>query len=203
MRGKFVTFEGPEGGGKSTACRAVAAAFGGTDILVVREPGSTPLGERIRAILQEEDMPARSELMLFEAARACIVDGVILPALEAGRHVLCDRFCDSTVAYQGFGRGLPMRDVWELNRMATGGLTPDLTIVFDIDPEAGMSRKGKAADRIERAGADFHARVREGFLTMADREPHRFRVIDASKGADEVLEEIKGMLASEAGWRWG
>ena len=202
MLGKFVTFEGPEGGGKSSVIREVIGAFSGSvDILGVREPGSTTLGEKIRGILQTEEMPDRSELMLFEAARACIVDTVIKPALDRGTSVACDRFSDSTVAYQGYGRGLPFRDIDSMNRIATTGLTPDLTILLDIDPMVGMARKGKPSDRIESAGMDFHVRVRKGFLEMAEANPGRFRVVDASKPLEEVVEAVVGVLKVNFGWK--
>jgi dTMP kinase len=200
MRGKFVTFEGPEGGGKSSVCKAIVEAFSGTNILVVREPGTTRVGEQIRGILQTEDMPDRAELMLFEAARACIVDNVILPTLESGNNVLCDRFYDSTMAYQGYGRGVDLQVVSDMNWVATKGLVPDLTIVFDLDPAVGMARKGKATDRIEAAGADFHARVRNGFLKIADMEPSRVKVIDASMPLDEVVKTVYNELVARFGW---
>jgi dTMP kinase len=146
-------------------------------------------------------MPDRSELMLFEAARACIVDSVIKPRLEDGRNVLCDRFTDSTMAYQGYGRGINVQIVSDMNWVATQGLTPDLTILFDIDPEIGMARSGKTTDRIEAAGIDFHRRVRDGFGRMALREPNRFRVIDASKSVNEVVDDVCRILTVEIGWK--
>lgn len=205
MTGKLVTLEGPEGGGKSTACANIIKAFAATSILLLREPGSTPVGEKIRAILKSNDpadqIPDRAELMLFEAARACIVDQVILPALNAGNSVLCDRFFDSTMAYQGYGRGVDRQIISDMNQVATNGLVPDLTIVFDIPPAVGLTRKGKETDRIEAAGIEFHKRVRDGFLIMANREPSRFRVIDASRPVEEVTAKVCEILKISVGWK--
>jgi dTMP kinase len=203
MEAKFITFEGPEGSGKSTACKAIVEAFFSKSILSVREPGSTPLGEKVRNILQSEDMPDRSELLLFEAARASIVDGVIVPALESGRSVLCDRFYDSTTAYQGYGRGVLLGDIKFLNRLATNGLDPDLTILFDIDPVIGMQRRGAPTDRIEAAGMDFHHRVRAGYWSMAEAGHPRWTVIDASKTQAEVVEAVISIIESRFGWKRG
>ena len=208
MIGKLITLEGPEGGGKSTVCAEIIKAFSSTDILLVREPGSTPVGEKIRAILKSQDsadqIPDRAELMLFEAARACIIDQVIAPALVAGRNVLCDRFTDSTIAYQGYGRGLPISEINDLNRMATNGLEPDLTILFDLPFEVGIARRGGAGDRIEAAGVEFHRKVRDGFLQMATSyNQNRFRIVDATQPRDAVIAEVCGILQSELGWKKG
>ena len=200
-KGWFITFEGPEGAGKSSACAAVLAAFPSLNIKSVREPGSTELGEKIRTLVHNEEMPDRSELMLFEAARACLVDTVISPALWAGTHVLCDRFYDSTTAYQGYGRGLPLMDISIMNSMATSDLKPDITILFDIDPKIGMTRKGKATDRIEAAGEDFHNKVRNGFLAIAKAAPSRVKVVDASRPIEDVSEDVIAILESNLGWK--
>lgn len=206
MNGKLITLEGPEGGGKTTVCAQIIKAFSSTDILLVREPGSTPVGEKIRRILKSEDsadkIPDRAELMLFEAARACIVDQVISPALAAGRNVLCDRFTDSTIAYQGYGRGLPLNEINDLNRMATNGLEPDLTFLFDLSFEAGIARRGGVlGDRIEAAGLEFHRKVRAGFLKMAtSMNQNRFRIVDATQPVEVVVAEVCGILEFELGW---
>jgi dTMP kinase len=191
-RGRFITFEGPEGAGKSTICAELARIF--DNIVLVREPGATTIGEKIRDMVHHDEMPDRSELLLFEAARACLVDTVIKPALKSGKNVLCDRFYDSTTAYQGYGRGLPIDEIQLLNEIATDGLIPDLTILFDIDPVLGMQRKGKATDRIEAAGSEFHQRVRDGYLKMAEDDKNRFIVIDACKPIDQVLENVKAIV---------
>jgi dTMP kinase len=159
------------------------------------------LGEKLRVIIQTEDMPDRSELMLFEAARACLVDTVIKPALAKGTHVLCDRFFDSTTAYQGYGRGIPLSDVFALNGMATNGLVPDLTIVLDIDPVLGMARKGKPTDRIEAAGMDFHIRVREAFIEIARMNPDRIARVDASMPLQVVVVEVARLIKERLGWQ--
>ena len=200
MRGSFITLEGPEGAGKSSARQSIISMFPSQDIIIVREPGSTPLGEKIREMVHNDDMPDRSELLLFEAARACIVDAVIVPALKDGKCVVCDRFYDSTTAYQGFGRGIALDDIRQLNSLATEGLDPDLTIMFDIDPKIGMTRKGKATDRIESAGEEFHDRVRNGFLEIAKANPERCTVIDASAPQSVVADTISELLVSKFGW---
>ena len=201
-RGRFVTIEGGEGAGKSTQARRLADALraAGVDAILVREPGGTPLGERVRPILkdQEDDPPCdRCELLLFLAARAQLVRNVIRPALAAGKWVVSDRFSDSTLAYQGYGRGLPLDAVAAANDFACEGLRPDLTLLLDVAPETAAARmRGReaatrtAADRIERAGDAFHARLREGFLALAAHDPGRIRVIDANASPDEVWESV-------------
>ena len=196
MPGLFVTFEGGEGSGKSTQLERLAARLRarGLDPLKTREPGGTPLGEGIRELLLD---PARrpspmAEALLMEAARAELVAGVIRAALEAGRIVLCDRYDDSTLAYQGGGRGLDAELLRALNRAATGGLRPDLTLLFDLDPSAGLSRRARAAqsvNRLDREPEAFHARVRARYLELAAAEPGRFVVLDASL-APERLEAL-------------
>jgi len=199
MRGNFITLEGPEGAGKSSICKMLIEAFS-RDILLVREPGSTQLGEKIRKLLQEEDMPDRAELLLFEAARACIVDQVISPSLILGKDILCDRFFDSTTVYQGFGRGLNIKEISMLNSMATNGLSPDLTIILDIDPKLGSDRKGKASDRIEAAGLDFHTRIRDGYLEIAKHQS-RFQVVDASFPLPVVFEQVCSIIKQKFNWQ--
>lgn len=198
MRGKFITFEGGEGCGKSTQIRLLEAALArcGKTVLLTREPGGTPLNERLRPLIKEElaDPPVdKCELLLFLAARAQLVEKVIRPRLEAGAWVICDRFCDSTLAYQGYGRGMDMRTVEELNRFACGGLKPDLTLLLDLPLElAGARRRareagtGTAADRIELAGDGFHERIRNGFLELQRQDPGRIRLIDAAGTPEEV-----------------
>ena len=197
-RGRFITFEGGEGCGKSTQVVRLAAALEerGLKVLLTREPGGTRLSELIRTLLKDEaeDPPVdRAELLLFLAARAQLVRNVIAPALEAGTWVISDRFSDSTVAYQGYGRGLPVDFVRQANDFACEGLRPDLTFLLDLDPETAERRmRGReaatntSADRIERAGSGFHARLRKGFLELAAADAPRFSVVDASKSPDEV-----------------
>lgn len=203
-RGRFITFEGGEGCGKSTQVVRLAAALEarGLKVLLTREPGGTRLSELIRTLLKDEaeDPPVdRAELLLFLAARAQLVRNVIAPALEAGTWVISDRFSDSTVAYQGYGRGLPVDFVRQANDFACEGLRPDLTFLLDLDPETAERRmRGReaatntSADRIERAGSGFHARLRKGFLELAAADAPRFSVVDASKSPDEVAGEVLG-----------
>ena len=201
-RGRFVSFEGGEGCGKSTQAARLVAALreSGRDAIGVREPGGTRLAELVRGLLKDEerDPPCdRAELLLFLAARAQLVRNVIRPALEAGRWVVSDRFSDSTFAYQGYGRGLPLDAIATANDFACEGLKPDLTLWLDVDEAVAAARRRErevststAADRIERAGAPFHARLREGFAARAAAEPERIVRIDASGTPDEVWDKI-------------
>ena len=198
MRGKFITFEGPEGGGKSTHARELADALRaeGHKVLVTREPGGTRLAEKIRGLLREEveDPPVtRSEVLLFLASRAQVVANVIKPALARGEWVICDRFADSTFAYQRYGRGIDVQLLKNFNDFATEGLVPDLTILLDVPPEVSRARlaarqaaTATQADRIEQAGEVFHRRLRDGFLELARAEPNRFAMIDSSGEREAV-----------------
>lgn len=201
-RGRFITFEGGEGSGKSTQVKRLKEALEreGVSVLLTREPGGTWLSERIRTLIkdQTDDPPCdRSELLLFLAARAQLVRNVIRPALEAGQWVISDRFSDSTMAYQGYGRGLPLEILKDVNDFACEGLKPDLTLLLDVSPEtshARMRRREAAtstqADRIELAGDEFHARLRKGFAELAKAEPWRIVTIDANGTVDEVWENV-------------
>ena len=202
MRGKFITFEGPEGGGKSTHVRELAEQLRaeGKTVLVTREPGGTRLAELIRGLVREEveDPPVtRCEVLLFIAARAQVVSEVIRPALARGEWVICDRFADSTFAYQGYGRGIDVGLLRNFNDFATEGLVPDLTILLDVPPETSKARLAErqaatatSADRIEQAGDMFHRRLRDGFLELAKAEPDRFVVIDSSGPREEVSDRV-------------
>ena len=203
-RGWFITLEGPEGAGKTTQAAALAAhlAARGVDIHLTREPGGTWLGERLRDVLlarTASDAPAPSaatdpmtDALLFNAARRQLVTEVIRPALEAGRSILCARFADSTLAYQGYGAGVELDRLRALEAAATDGLRPDLTILLDLPVEAGLARV--APGDVTRFEAEFdlafHRRVRDGFLALAAAEPGRFAVIDATLAADEVAAAI-------------
>lgn len=207
MRGRFITFEGPEGGGKSTHVKELAETLRslGKTVLLTREPGGTPLAEKIRGLVREEleDPPVtRSEVLLFLAARAQVVANVIKPALARGEWVLCDRFADSTFAYQGYGRGIDVGLLRQLNDFATEGLVPDLTILLDVPPEVSRARLAErqaatatVADRIELAGREFHRRLRDGFLELAKGEPERFTVIDSSGPCEEVSQKVRTAIA--------
>ncbi len=203
MLGKFITFEGPEGSGKSTQIRLLVERLEAEGVAVVqsREPGGTSTGEAIRELLQHdaagEPLGDRSELLLFTASRAQLMDRIILPALENGAWVLCDRFIDSTMAYQGFARGMDLATLEAINAFAIRGRKPDLTLLLDLNVEAGFRRlderyaKGaETHDRFEQEGNDFHTRVRDGYHALVEREPARFRVINADRSIDEVSADV-------------
>jgi dTMP kinase len=184
VKGRLITFEGPEGSGKTTHIALLAAYLRSKKypVLVTREPGGTKLAAGIRKLLLDggEGLSPMAELFLYEADRAQHVHEALAPALQQGKIVLCDRYTDSTVAYQGFGRGLDMKAVQTLNAIASSGLKPDLTLLLDVPVERGLKqakRKKHSHDRMERAGLAFHQRVRKGFLRLAKTEPRRFRVI--------------------------
>jgi dTMP kinase len=195
-RGLFVTLEGGEGSGKSSQAQALRALLEakGFTVTITREPAGCPLGQRVRELLTDAslELDARSELFLFVAQRAQHAASVIRPALERGEIVICDRFGDSSVAYQGYGRGLSPDHVRLTNRMATQGLVPDLTVLLDVPVETGLGRKrGESTpDRIGQEGASFHERVRQGYLAMAAEEPDRFLVVDATLPAEEITRTI-------------
>ncbi|MBU3759348.1 MAG: dTMP kinase [Candidatus Omnitrophica bacterium] len=195
----FITFEGTEGGGKSTQIRKAAALLRrqGRRVLLLREPGGTRVSEAVRAVLldpKNKGMRPEAELLLYLAARAQLVFEKITPALSRGVSVILDRFEDSTRAYQGFGRGLSLSAIETVSRnWVRGDLKPDLTILLDIDPARGMARGGRH-DRMEKESLRFHRRVRQGFLKMARRNPERYEVIDAALPIEEVARLVKGRL---------
>lgn len=196
--GLLVTFEGIEGSGKSTQIALTGRYLEerGYPCLVTREPGGTPLGEEIRSFLLDKDdlrVDPVAELFLIEADRAQHVAEVILPALEEGRMVLCDRFTDATVAYQGYGRGMDLAFIAEMNQRATGGLIPQCTIVLDCTVEKGMARAG-GQDRFERENHLFHQRVRDGYLRIARQEPQRVKMISGEGELEAIQEEIRKVL---------
>ena len=200
--GRFIVLEGGEGAGKSSVQQALGERLhaAGFDVLLTREPGGTGLGERIRELVLAQrsvDDPL-AELLLFEAARAHLVSGVIRPALDAGRTVICDRFAASSVAYQGFGRGLGREVVERANAMATGGLAPDLALLLDLPVEAGLARRAGVggANHFDAEDMAFHERVRAGFLKLAGEAPGRWRVIDASRPLADVIEAAYGVVST-------
>ena len=214
-RGEFITFEGPEGSGKTTQLERLAAWLRsrGREVVTTFEPGGTEIGNRIRELLFDlahGEMTARTELLLMNAARAQHVEQVIEPALEAGKVVLSDRFAESSLAYQGFGRELGLEAVEPICDFATGGLRPDLVVLLDLPVEEGLKRNRKLDDdlpasaesknnRFEVAGLDFHRRVRRGFLALAKREPKRFVVLDAMRTADAIEAEVRKAIAERPG----
>ncbi len=193
-RGLFITFEGADGCGKTTQINLLKDYLEkeGYDVILTREPGAKGLGEKVREILLNYDgvVSDRCESFLFLADRAQNIDIIVNPAVAAGKIVLCDRHIDSTVAYQGYGRGLDIDRIKMLNSLATNFKKPDLTIVFDIDVETSMQRVGKDKDRMESAGVDFHNRVRDGYLKIAKEEPERIKVINSVQPIEKVFEEL-------------
>lgn len=193
-KGLFITFEGCDGCGKTTQIELLNKYLSGKGYktLLTREPGAKGLGEKLREILLNYDgeVSPNCESFLFLADRAQHVDCIIKPALEDGKIILCDRHTDSTVAYQGYGRGLDLERIHQLNTIATSGLKPDLTIVLDVDVETSMKRVGKEKDRMESAGIEFFKRVRQGFLEIAKKEPQRVKVINSSDTIENIHKQI-------------
>jgi dTMP kinase len=191
----FITFEGIDGSGKTTQIQLLARYFEakGKDVIIIREPGGTIFSEKIREILlsKENDLNSVSELFLFESARADLVEKVIIPALANGKIVLCDRFFDSTTAYQSYGRMINFADVTNCNLLATSGLKPDITLFLDVSMEISHQRsKYRERDRMESSGDDFFNRVKEGFHQIAQKEPERIFVIDSSGDINDTQEKI-------------
>lgn len=199
----FITFEGPEGAGKSTQVRLLADHLRqqGQAVVVTREPGGTPIGDQIRHVLHSTDntaMAPTAEMLLYAASRAQLVSEVIRPALAAGSIVLCDRYADSTMAYQGYGRGLDRDMLAALTEIATGGLAPDLTLFLDLDVERGLARRrneGEEMNRLDLEALDFHRRVRTGYQKLAAAEPGRWCRLDADQPAQAVQAEIRQVVA--------
>lgn len=193
-KGLFITFEGADGCGKTTQLNLLKDYLEqkGKDVVVTREPGAKGLGEHVRKILlnYEGVVSDRCESFLFLADRAQNIDVIVKPAIEEGKIVLCDRHTDSTVAYQGYGRGLDLDEINMLNNLATGNRKPDLTLVFDVDIETSMRRVGQEKDRMEQSGNEFFNRVRNGYLAIAKNEPDRVKVIDSTRSIAEVQNEV-------------
>jgi dTMP kinase len=200
MRGRFISFEGVDGAGKSTQVQAVAAALQirGLDFIVTREPGGTPLGEAVRALVLGQQMTPMTETLLMHAARSEHVVQVIAPALAAGRWVLCDRFADASFAYQGCGRGVAREQLEQLGTWVQGGLKPDLTVLVDVAPAEAQRRRerARAADRFEQESLAFFERVRAGYRERALGEPNRFLVVDGSTEAVALTQSILDRLAA-------
>lgn len=199
----FITFEGPEGSGKTTQIQALYSALRGRgcDVVLTREPGGTAIGDQIRQVLLDpanHEMLPEAEILLFSASRAQLVGQLVRPALARGAIVICDRFADSTMAYQGYGRGLGLESLRRITQFATGGLTPDLTVYLDIDVEEGLRRKrtagrqdAEAWNRLDQETLDFYKRVRRGYLALASAEPGRWLVVDAARPQDVIQQDIR------------
>lgn len=213
MKGILITFEGIEGSGKSTQIELLSKALEakGLKIIKTQEPGGTKIGAMIRKILldpRNKEIDPMTELMLYGASRSQHIKEVVLPALKEGKIVLCDRFSDATVAYQGYGRGLNLEDIMKLDNLLTGGIKPSLTILLDIDPEKGLLRAKKRIEeknslkegRIEQEGFSFHKRVREGYLRLAEEEPDRIKIVRADLPVDEIHNRITEILKESFHW---
>ncbi len=212
QKGKFITFEGPEGGGKTTQAQRLIDRLQerGLEVLYTREPGGTPTGEAIRDILQHhvtgEEISPATEVLLFAASRAQLVNHVIRPALDRGAWVVCDRFADSTTAYQGYGRGFDIDQMIAINSFAIAGATPDLTLLLDVDLDEGFRRiterhrrKASPLDRIEQEHRSFHERVRQGYLDLAAKWPERFRIFNGMEAEDTIAAAIWECVTRECG----
>jgi dTMP kinase len=202
----FITLEGPEGCGKTSQMPLLVEYLRqrGVDVLATREPGGTSISEQIRAVLSRLDnteMHARTEILLFQASRAQLVEQVIRPHLAQGGVVVCDRYADSTLAYQGFGRENDLQALRALVDFATGGLKPDLTLLLDIDVEEGLRRRRKGGEwnRLDALDLEFYQRVRQGYHSLAQAEPGRWVIIDASQPFDQVQEALRRAVASRLG----
>jgi dTMP kinase len=206
-RPAFISLDGLDGTGKSTQCRLLAdwLRAGGHAVTTCIDPGGTPLGGQLRALVlhYRPDIDRLGEALLFMASRAQLVSEIIRPALESGQIVISDRFLLANVVYQGHAGGLDVERLWDIGRFATGGLEPDLTLVLDLPLEQAAARRGRPADRIESRDADYHARLRRGFLTEARRHPERIRIVDATPPLDTVQDAIRREIASVLGIKGG
>jgi dTMP kinase len=202
MKGYFITFEGPDGCGKTSQIPPLAEYLRGQgyDVLTTREPGGTEIGDQVRHVimdLKNKGMDPRTEILLFQASRVQIVEQVIRPALRAGQVVLCDRYADSTLAYQGYGHRSDLVFLRQLLHFATGGLQPDLTLLLDLDAEEGLKRRqgGNVEwNRLDDYDLDFHQRVRQGYHLLAAQEPARWQVVDASVTREALQAELRGII---------
>lgn len=196
----FITFEGPDGSGKTTQVRLLVEYLQARGIAVIctREPGGTEISEQIRQVIlstRNRAMQSQAEVLLFSAARAQIVAELIRPALAAGKIVICDRYADSTMAYQGYGLGLDLDALRAITRFATGGLVPDLTFYVDVPVEVGLARRQRGeTNRLDQKDIAYHTRVRNGYLELAKAEPQRFVVVDGTRTIDQVHQEIRARI---------
>ena len=203
MKGSLITFEGIDGSGKSTQIRMLENKLKklGVKFKTFREPGGTDLSEKIRAILLDKEnikLISTAESLLFAAARAQLTTEQIKPAIEKGELVICDRFTDSTIAYQGYGRGLDINKLEEINHIATAGLIPEITFILDISPEtAAVRMETKTSDRMEETGVDFFRRIRAGYCQIKDQNMNRYRLIDGEQSPENVFKEIKEIIMKQ------
>ena len=203
MAGSLITFEGIDGSGKSTQIQMLEHEFNklGVEYKTFREPGGTELSEKIRVILLDKEnfeLISTAESLLFAAARAQLTAEQIKPAIAKGDFVICDRFTDSTIAYQGYGRGLDIKQLEEINYIATDGLTPDITFILDINPEAAAVRmETEVSDRMEATGVDFFRRIRGGYRQIKDQNPNRYRLINGEQSPENVFKEIKEIIMKQ------
>ncbi|MCX7842854.1 MAG: dTMP kinase [Clostridia bacterium] len=200
-RGLFITVEGTDGCGKTTQIKLMEQYLRsrGHDVLLTREPGGTSIAEKIRDLVLDpanSEMEDITEMMLYAASRAQHIREKIKPSVESGRHVICDRFVDSSYVYQSFGRGIDLKIVESVNRIAVDGMMPDITFFFDLSPEYALKRRiaSTGADRIEKEKMDFHMKVYEGYRVLASMYPERIRTIDSSREIDIIFEEVRGIL---------
>lgn len=200
-KGLFITFEGIDGCGKTTQMSLLSKYLKekGLDVIITREPGSVGLGEKIREILlnYEGEVSSNCEAFLFLADRAQHIDMLVKPAIDAGKIVLCDRHTDSTIAYQGYGRGVDIDQIKMLNNLATSGLKPDLTFIFDLDVKTALERVGKSQDRMESAGLEFFEKTRKGYLEIGKEEPDRVKVINSNDNIENIFDQVKNIIDKE------
>lgn len=202
-RGLFITIEGTDGSGKTTQMGLIREYVRsiGCEVVMVREPGGTRISERIRDVILDPEyteMSANAEMLLYAASRAQLVAETIRPALEQGKTVICDRFIDSTYAYQGFGRGIALGVLESINNIAVDGIMPDITFFFDLDPELALGRRrtSTATDRIENEKLEFHRKVHEGYVQLALKYPDRIRRIDSSRSVEAIWKDVKQLLGN-------
>lgn len=201
----FITFEGPEGSGKTSQIVLLAAYLReqGYEVIQTREPGGTSIGDQIRAVLHDvanEEMQAVTELLLYSASRAQLVRELVQPALDAGKIILCDRYADSTIAYQGYGRRLDLQELHMLTQFATGGLKPHMTFLLDIDVERGLARRqvnGEEMNRLDLEAVSFHQKVRSGYHMLVEAEPERWVVVDADRSVNMIQEDLRAIIVEK------
>jgi dTMP kinase len=200
-RGAFISLEGIDGSGKTTLKENLLALMASNyQVIGIREPGGTVISEKIRDMLldvRNDGIIGKTEALLYAAARSQLVEEIIRPALTQGKIIIADRYMDSTIAYQGYGRGLDIKFLEDLNRLCTGGLKPDLTLLLDIDPRDGQSRRNQdIPDRLEKEGLEFQARIRDGYLKLWKKEPHRIKRLDANQTTEELVQAAMEMIAT-------